>query len=161
MKMFTEHASRSFQNFFHLDGEMGLFRTLRNTFVALDYLSLHILTITQANRLCEVFLSSSKDGKPVNMSLGLRAAVVDISLDFVFDHTPDYLRGIQDENFDTVFVRTTLEIMDWTNWLARNFPRTVDFAIKVLPHSILKAILPGTATDIEHSEVSIIRILSP
>lgn len=74
--------------------------------------------------------------------------MLDIVQDFIYDHVPDYLRGLKDENFDTLFVRTSFDIMDWTVWCFRNFPFTLTFS-KMAPQWVRRCILPGEAANVE------------
>ena len=106
----------------------------------------------QADRLCSLLLKSTKQGKPINIARAFRAVALDIMEDFVYDSVPDHLRGLKDEHFDTLFVHTTFDVMDWTAWCFRNFPFTLTLSNQI-PQWVRRLILPGEAANIESFNV--------
>lgn len=91
--------------------------------------------------------SKSKGGKPVNIARGFRAVALDIAQDFVLGYVPKHLQGLNNENFDTLLVDTTFDVMDWTAWCFRNFPSTL-WISSVLPQWLRQRIFPGEAANI-------------
>ncbi|KAI0871745.1 cytochrome P450 [Hypoxylon argillaceum] len=105
--------------------------------------------VNNANRLCQLLLKKiASDKKPVNIARAYRAIALDVIQDFVFDFVPPHLRGMQDESFDTLFVNTTWDVMDWTAWCFRNFPLALTFSNQ-LPQSLRRILFPGEAANIE------------
>lgn len=105
--------------------------------------------------MCDLLLlKSRKANGPINIARGLRAVALDIIQDFVFDFVPDDLRGMKDEEFDTLFVDTTWDVMDWTAWCFRNFPFALTLS-EYLPLSWKRVILPGEAANVESFNVGL------
>lgn len=93
-------------------------------------------------RFCE--LLSESCGRPVNMTLGFRALMLDNVLEFVFGQMPASLRGLTDLSFSSPYLLTTYEWMDWTGtWPRRNFPRLFPLVVSLLSSSWHQALLPG------------------
>jgi hypothetical protein len=105
--------------------------------------------------LCNLIFKASHQGKtPVNIARGFRAVALDIIQDFVFDSVPAHLRGLRDETFDTLFVHTTFDVMDWTAWCFRNFPLSLAFSNK-LSQWLRRYLFPGEAANIESFSVRV------
>lgn len=98
-----------------------------------------------------------KQERPTNIARAFRAVALDIIQDFVFDYVPDHLRGLKDENFNTLFVRTTFDVMDWTAWCFRNFPSALIVSDKFVPQWLRRRILPGEAANVESFNVRLPR----
>jgi len=107
--------------------------------------------------MCELLELKIDKAKPINLARALRAVALDIVQDFVFDWVPDDLRGLKDEEFGTIFVDTTWDVMDWTAWCFRNFPFTLSISNR-LPQWVRKRILPGEYANIKSFNVRIFLI---
>lgn len=119
-----------------------------------------ILIIQQTERFCDLLFKACSQGKtPINIARGFRAVALDIIQDFVFDWVPAHLRGLRDEKFDTLFVHTTFDVMDWTAWCFRNFPILLEFSNK-LPQRLRQRLFPGEGANIKSFEV-LTRFLYP
>lgn len=89
----------------------------------------------------------------INIARAFRAVALDVVQDFVFDNVPPHLRGMRDETFNTLFVNTTWDVMDWTAWCFRNYPLALSFSNK-LPQSVRRVLFPGEAANIESFNAS-------
>ncbi|KAI1809586.1 cytochrome P450 [Poronia punctata] len=126
------------------------FKPVADLFSRKKALEFEELIVNNANRMGELLLRkiAANPKKPVNIARAFRAVALDIIQDFVFDHVPPHLRGLQDESFDTLFVHTTWDVMDWTAWCFRNFPLALSFSNQ-LPQSLRRILFPGEAANIE------------
>ncbi|KAI0887003.1 cytochrome P450 [Annulohypoxylon maeteangense] len=125
------------------------FKLVADLFSRKKALEFEGLIVNNANRLCELLLKRiASDDKPVNIARAYRAVALDVVQDFVFDFVPSHLRGMQDESFDTLFVDTTWDVMDWTAWCFRNFPLALTFSNQ-LPQPLRRILFPGEAANIE------------
>ncbi|KAJ5570099.1 Cytochrome P450 [Penicillium hispanicum] len=110
------------------------------------------LIVGNAQRMGELLLQKCVHNQnPINIAWAFRAVALDVIQDFVFDHVPAHLRGLKDDTFDTLFVRTTWDVMDWTAWCFRNFPLALSFS-NCLPHWLRRIMFPGEGANIESFE---------
>ena len=61
--------------------------------------------------------------RPCNLARGYRSLFLKIVNEFIFSSVPGELRSLASENFDDPLCLATAGAINWTAWLARNFPR--------------------------------------
>lgn len=124
------------------------FRPVADLFSKRKSLEFEPFIVQNAQNLEQVLIRNSSGSRPVNIARAFRAVALDVIQDFVFEHVPDDLRGLKEEGFNTLFVRATWDVMDWTAWCFRNFP----LALKVsnrLPQLLRQRLFPGEAANVE------------
>lgn len=86
--------------------------------------------------------------------MAFRALMLDNVLDFIYDETPQALRGLQDSSFSSEYLLASYDFMDWSGtWPRRNFPTLLPAVIRLLPEQAYKALLPGDYTMAKFIEV--------
>ncbi|RYP90229.1 hypothetical protein DL770_003650 [Monosporascus sp. CRB-9-2] len=74
--------------------------------------------------------------QPCNLAMGYRSLFLRIVNDFIFSSVPDKLRSLANENFDDPICVATFDAINWTEWLATNFP-TLNALAHLLPRSLV------------------------
>ncbi|KAJ5205354.1 Cytochrome P450 [Penicillium cf. griseofulvum] len=105
--------------------------------------------VKESERFSNLLMSRiARDPRPVNIARAYRAVALDVIQDFTFDFVPHHLRGLQDDNFHSIYTHTTWDVMDWTAYCFRNWPLALSFSNQ-LPQWLRKHMFPGEAANIE------------
>lgn len=84
---------------------------------------LNLLTSGQVEQFSSFLSLHAQCRQPCNLALGYRSLFLKIVNDFIFTDVPDRLRSLASENFNDPLTLAAASGINWTVWLARNFPR--------------------------------------
>ena len=85
--------------------------------------------------------------------MGYRSLFLKIVNDFIFSEVPDGLKSLASEDFDDPLTLATARGINWTVWLARNFPRLNAVAYQ-LPRRVVALVTSDFEGTYQVSDVS-------
>jgi hypothetical protein len=111
------------------------------------------LIARQVEYFSELLARNMQCHRPCNMAMGYRTLFLKVVNDFIFSSVPERLRSLADENFDDPICIATFDAINWTEWLAINFP-TMNTLAHLVPRSLVSMVTKNYEAVYQLSTVS-------